>query len=110
MTIVTLDGDPEGAHTSTMIIRDRFSRRTSLAAVVATGVVGLAALAASPAVAAPTTAPRAASTAGAVSVPAVDTVSNPAGLPALPILVPAVNKATTHVARLGSCSAAMMDL
>ncbi len=91
-----------------MNTRHRLLHRGTLAAVVATGVVALAALAASPAAAASVIAAPAVSvtTAGTVS----STVGSPLALPALPLLAPAVREATSRVARLGSCSAAMMEL
>ncbi|OFE17994.1 hypothetical protein BA895_12640 [Humibacillus sp. DSM 29435] len=99
---MTLDVGRDQAHTRTMNTRERLSQRTTLAAVVATAVVALGALAASPAVAAPVTPVRATAF--------VSTASTTAALPVLPVLTPAREDATMRVARLGSCSAAMMDL
>ncbi|MEP7333602.1 MAG: hypothetical protein ABI692_16110 [Terracoccus sp.] len=91
--------------------RDRLWHRGTLAAFVATGVVALAALAASPAAASVIPARTGSvSSSGTVSSTVSTTIASPLALPALPVLAPAVKAATSRVARLGSCSAAMMDL
>ncbi|MEO5744284.1 MAG: hypothetical protein ABIQ53_06790 [Terracoccus sp.] len=94
-----------------MNTRERFSHHPTLAAVVATGVLGIGVLATAPAVAAPVTPVRAtAVVATATSSSVSSTGATTAVVPALPVLTHAVKHATTRVARLGSCSAAMMDL